>query len=263
MKYFDIHTHVNLSPLVGCAKEAILDCQEQDIFLTCVGTNVNNSNIAVELSNQYPNVYATIGIHPSEVQNVDIKIAMEEFDVYLNEHDTHRVVAVGETGLDYHYEPTDRSLQKQAFIAHIDLAKKHNLTLMVHVRDAHDDCLEILRKCASGLRIIIHCFTSNKEIAKQYVDLGCWVSFPGVITFNKNIDELKESLKSIPLDKILSETDAPYLAPEPKRGQTNAPIYITYIVEAMAKILGLDLANLQQQLVNNALAAFAIAPNTK
>jgi TatD DNase family protein len=206
MKYFDVHTHTNYTPLDGQSKEIADECKNLNISYIDIGTDVNTSALAVKHSLESTNVYACIGIHPNDTDKIDIDIALAEINSLLNEHKT--IVGVGETGLDYHYLDHNKEQQKQVFIQHIALAHKYQLPLMVHVRDAHDDVLEILQAHAKGLKIIIHCFTGNVELVKKYVDLGCYISINGVITF-KSTKDLRDAIKEIPLNLLLSETDAP------------------------------------------------------
>jgi TatD DNase family protein len=208
MKYFDVHTHTNYNPLDSQAKEIALECLEKNIFYVDIGTNVDTSAIAVKHAQDFSNVYASVGIHPSDIKKVDIETAMGEIDNLLVEYRTKKIVAVGETGLDYHYEGFDKDAQASVFIKHINLAKKYNLPLMVHIRDAHEDAIKILKEHAAGLKVIIHCFTGNVDLVKRYIELGYFISINGVITF-KNTNELKNAIREIPITQILSETDAP------------------------------------------------------
>lgn len=257
MKYFDVHAHTNLSPLLEDVDKVAKECEKNEITFVCVGTNINTSHIAAIQAKAYKNVYATIGIHPTEVENIDVDVAIHELDAYLANHKESKILAIGETGLDYHFTTHNNVIQKYSFIKHIELAKKYNLALMIHVRDAHEDCISILNQHAQGLRIIIHCFSADQNIALQYVNLGCWISFPGIITFNKRVADVHLALKNIPINKILSETDSPFIAPEPMRGKTNTPQYVIYIVQVIAKILNIPLEQMQQQLVQNAKNAYS------
>jgi TatD DNase family protein len=206
MKYFDVHTHTNYSPLDGQATEIANECKKLNISYIDIGTDVNSSALAVKHANESENVYACVGIHPNDIDKIDINVAMNEIEILLRENKD--IVAVGETGLDYHYENYDKNEQKLIFIEHIKLAHKYKLPLMVHIRDAHEDALSILEEYAEDLKVIIHCFTGNVELVEKYVKLNFYISINGVITFNSAKD-LKESIKKIPLDHLLSETDAP------------------------------------------------------
>jgi TatD DNase family protein len=206
MKYFDVHTHTNYSPLDSQATEIASECEKQGIFYIDIGTDVNSSMVAVKHASESPNVYACVGIHPNDVEKVDVAIAMNEIETLLQE--SKNIVAVGETGLDYHYEGYNINVQKRVFIEHIRLAHKYKMPLMVHIRDAHEDALLILKEHAKGLKVIIHCFTGDAELVEKYVKLGYYISINGVITFN-SAKNLKQAIKRVPLNRLLSETDAP------------------------------------------------------
>jgi TatD DNase family protein len=206
MKYFDVHTHTNYNPLEGQAKEIADECKLQNIFYVDIGTDINTSALAVKHSQESTNVFATVGIHPSDINKIDVNTTIDEIETLLKENS--KIVAVGETGLDYYRSNQNKHVQKIVFIRHIALAHKYKLPLMVHVRDAHDDMIEILKAHAKGLKIIIHCFTGNEELVKKYVNLGCYISINGIITFS-NSTELRKAIHLIPINRLLSETDAP------------------------------------------------------
>jgi TatD DNase family protein len=206
MKYYDVHTHINYEPLVHKAKEIVTSCQTKGIILNNIGTNLINSQLAINQANEYENVYACIGIHPSDVMGLELNSTIAALEKMLKS--SHKIVGIGETGLDYHYEPYDKMKQISFFIEQIVLARKYKLSLMVHVRDAHDDAYRILKEHAQGMNVIIHCFNGNATLAKKYADLGFYISIPGVVTF-KNAKDLRNAITVIPLDHLLSETDAP------------------------------------------------------
>jgi TatD DNase family protein len=206
MKYFDVHTHTNYSPLDSQAAEIANECKKLNISYIDIGTDVNSSLLAIKHAQEFDNVFACVGIHPNDVHKIEIDIAMNEIETLLQENEN--IVAIGETGLDYHYEGYNEAQQKQVFIEHINLAHKYKLPLMVHVRDAHEDTIKILQEHANGLKVIIHCFSGNIELVNQYIKLGYYISINGIVTFN-SAKHLKESIKVVPLDHLLSETDAP------------------------------------------------------
>jgi TatD DNase family protein len=208
MKYFDVHTHTNSDQLEGQAREIIIECQQQNINFVDIGTNVDTSLLAVKHANESKNVYACVGIHPNDITKIDVQSAMDEIELLLNEDTNKRIVAIGETGLDHHYYGYDAKVQEEVFISHIKLAHKYSLPLMVHIRDAHEEALRILKEHAFGLRVIIHCFTGNSELVTKYVAAGYYISINGVITF-KSADDLKKAIPIIPPNRLLSETDAP------------------------------------------------------
>ncbi|MDR3330000.1 MAG: TatD family hydrolase [Mycoplasmataceae bacterium] len=258
MKYFDVHTHTNYSPLDTQAKEISIECAEKNIFYVDIGTNVDTSSIAIKHAQEFPNVYACVGLHPNDIEKIDLAIAMDEIESLLLEYRTKKIVAIGETGLDYHYENFDKDAQEAVFIKHIELAKKYKLPLMVHIRDAHEDAIKILKAHAKGLKVIIHCFTGNSSLVKRYVELDYYISINGVITFNSAID-LREAIKEIPMNRLLSETDAPWLSPAPERGKVNTPLKILYVVDEIAKVLGKNKETIAKCLFQNALDVFNLA----
>jgi TatD DNase family protein len=168
-KYFDIHTHTNMQPLESDFSQIADKCKQLKISYVDVGSNLDNSLVAIEHANKKNNVYACIGIHPEDTKNIDITLAIKNLEDMLIKNSKKRVVAIGETGLDYHYQNYDKKVQTDSFLAHINLAKKYHLSLMVHVRDAYDDCLKILKEYAKDLKVIIHCFTPTIKIAKEYI----------------------------------------------------------------------------------------------
>jgi TatD DNase family protein len=252
-KYYDIHTHINYDPLVKQADSIAASCLKKDIIFNNIGTNLISSQLAIEQANKYENVYACVGIHPNDVNNLDSSSSFAKLETLIKSNK--KIVGIGETGLDYHYQTFDKNKQRVFFIKHIKLARKYNLPLMVHIRDAHVDAYNILKEHASNMKVIIHCFSGNDILAKKYTDLGFYISIPGVITF-KNANELRQAIKTIPLNLLLSETDAPWLTPVPHRGETNTPEYVIYIVKEIAKVLSQDENFIKNTLFNNAIKLF-------
>jgi TatD DNase family protein len=206
MKYFDIHTHLTFSPLSENIDSIISKCK--NTLINDIGTNLLTSKQVVENANKYENIYATIGIHPSDIIDLDVTDTMKQLETLLI-NNPKKIIAIGETGLDKSKENnTDIEKQKNFFKAHIQLAIKYHLPLMVHVRDAHDDLLEIIKEYSSKLKIIIHFFNGDKELVQKYIKINCFISIPGVVTY-KNAQSLREALHFIPTDKLLVETDAP------------------------------------------------------
>lgn len=248
IKYYDTHAHTNLEPLDKELTNVIKECEENGIIFNVIGTNYEDSLVAIKQAQQFPNtIKATIGFHPSNVNDLEQIKLLDE--IYCKNKDC--VVAIGEVGLDYHYDDCDKQLQKNAFKQQIALANKYNLPIVVHVRDAHEDCLKILESAKT--KVLIHCFTANKDIAIKYLSRGYYFAFGGIITFKKAYDVI-EALKIIPLDKLLIETDCPWLAPEPMRGKTNRPFYVKHTYNFINKIL--NKPNLQQIILENSLRFF-------
>lgn len=254
INYYDVHAHTNIEPLLNNSDKIIDICQNEKTIFNCIGTNVANSLIACQQAKKYPNkIFATVGIHPDECNNfTDIK-KIEE--IYLKNQNV--IVAIGEVGLDYHNKKTDKSTQKKFLNEFIKIVNKYNLPICIHVRDADEDCLKILQNVKNKNKIWIHCFSKNVEIAKKYLSLGCYFSFSGIITF-KNSKELHEAIEIIPINRIMVETDAPFLTPDPHRGKTNFPYYVKYIIEQIAQIKKINIKKICEQIMNNSLTFFNI-----
>ena len=267
LKYFDAHCHVNFVAYKEDREETILRAKEAGVAMNVVGTQVDTSEDAVALAEKYENVCATIGLHPIHTSRSyhdtkelgeggkEFTSRGEVFDAAAYEKlgNSPRVVAIGECGLDYYRsDEHTKELQKKVFIEHIELANKLGKPLMLHIRNAYDDALEILKTHA---RVIgdTHFFAGNWETAKKFLDLGFTLSFTGVLTFTHDYDEI---VRNTPLDMLLSETDAPYVTPEPHRGKRNEPAYVVEVVKKIAEIKGVPLQETQEHLLQNAGRVF-------
>lgn len=197
-----------------------------------VGANIKGSRTSIALSEQYPFIYAAVGVHPSDTEELN-----EEKMAWLKEvSKKEKVVAIGEIGLDYYWPEPDREIQKKWFIRQMELAQEVNLPVIIHSRDAAQDTIEILKQFpANG---VIHCYSYTKESAKEFLKMGYYFGIGGVLTF-KNAKKLKEAVMEIPMDRILLETDSPYLAPEPNRGKRNSSLNIPYVVKELAQLKGI------------------------
>lgn len=201
-----------------------------------IGAGIASTKDAVELAQRYDFVYAAIGVHPSEVD----ELAESHMDWLEELSRDPKVLAVGEIGLDYHYEEPGRELQKQWFIRQLQLAAKLQMPVVIHSRDAAQDTWELMQEyCAWDNGGVIHCFSYSPEIAKQYLDQGFYLGIGGVLTF-KNSKKLKDVVKMAPISQIVLETDAPYLTPEPNRGKRNDSANLTYVVDAIAELKGIS-----------------------
>ena len=218
-----------------------------------VGASLPISAKAVELAVRFSKrgVYATAGIHPHDAKSV-YKNFPEELGKLLNEK---RVVAIGETGLDYYYEHSPKEKQKQVFREHIKLAKEKDLPIILHVRDAMDDALEILRDEGPPLGGVFHCYAGGTKYLEVALSFGYYISFSGVITFAKS-DELREVARIVPADRILCETDCPYLAPQPFRGKLNEPANVKYVYETIASVRNMSMEELATRVRQNNLTIF-------
>ncbi len=219
-----------------------------------VGASITSTKSTVKLAHEYDHVYAAAGVHPSDVEELEDK----DIEWLRGLAADPKVVAIGEIGLDYHYEEPDREIQKIWFEKQLRLAKDVDLPIIVHSRDAAADTYEMLsREEFRGMRGIIHCFSYSIEEANKYVKLGYHIGIGGVVTF-KNARKLREIAKAIPLEKIVVETDCPYLSPEPYRGRRNSSAYLTYIIERIASLRDASYEEIEKATYENAVALFGV-----
>jgi TatD DNase family protein len=256
-KYFDIHSHLNASQYDSDREEVIARMKETGTHTIVVGTSLEDSIKGVDLAGRHLGIYATIGVHP--VDDVSEKFNEKEFEKLVKHP---KVVMVGECGLDFfHADKTqDFERQKKLFVDQITFAIKYDKPLMIHARstpgtnDAYEEVLNILTTYyllpTSNLRGNVHFFAGSVDIAKKFFDLGFSLSFTGVITFTHDYDEV---IRNAPLDKIMSETDAPYVSPVPHRGESNEPSFVSEVVKKIAEIRGESEESVKSALVNNAL----------
>ncbi len=254
---FDSHTHVNFKDFNDDRDAVIRRCLDENIWMINVGTDAPYSKKAVEIAHAYPEgVYAAVGVHPNDGGEAGEFPAIEELAK------DKKVVAIGETGLDYfrmaNNEARAKEKQKELFIKHIELAQKIKKPLIIHCRDAHDDLLALLLATRHSLPAcpgVMHFFTGTKEDAENYLDLGFYLSFSGVLTFTHDYDEL---VRRVPLEKILVETDAPFVAPVPHRGKRNEPSYIKYVAQRIADIKGLSFEEVATRTTQNTRELFGV-----
>jgi len=270
LKYFDAHTHTNFVAYDSDREETIQRAREAGVGMNVVGTQFDTSASAVELAEKYENVWATVGLHPihtskSHHDEKELGDGGKEFTSRGERFDTAqyeqlakhpRVIAIGECGLDYYrIDESTKDIQIENFIAQIELANKINKPLMLHIRNAYDDALEVL-KAHAKVRGDVHFFAGSWDTAKRFLDLGFTLSFTGVITFTHDYDDV---VKNTPLDMLLSETDAPYVTPAPHRGKRNEPAYVEHVVRQIAEIRNEDADTVAVQLLDNARRVFSIA----
>ena len=227
-----------------------------------VGCDLPSSRAAAQLAATDPRVRAAVAIHPNDAARLFQRDGLAALDAELAELPALAalpgVVAVGETGLDY-YRTRDAEAQRvqaHSFRFHIALARENNLTLVIHDRDAHADVLKVLDSVESPERVVMHCFSGDADFARECVERGYWLSYPGVVTFG-SAGSLREAAKVTPLERILVETDAPYLTPKPQRGKPNAPYLLPHTVAFLADLLGIDLADFCRRVTVNTEAAYA------
>ncbi|MBQ3515392.1 MAG: TatD family hydrolase [Lachnospiraceae bacterium] len=199
--------------------------------LVNVGADMKSSRRSIELAKEYPFVYAAVGVHPEQVEELN-EDALKELEEMAKEE---KVVAIGEIGLDYYYDEVPKDIQKKWFIAQLELAVRQKKPVIIHSRDAASDTMEIMKEYQGKLTGIIHCFSYSKECAEFFVKCGYYLGIGGVVTFS-NAKKLKEVVKEVPMDRIVLETDCPYLTPTPYRGKRNSSHYLPYVAEKIAKI---------------------------
>ena len=237
---FDTHAHMNDRAFDHDRDTLLRDLPRQGVGLVMnPGCNLEDSRLSVALTEKYPFVYAAVGSHPDSADEVN-EAVIEEYRK-LCRHE--KVRAIGEIGLDYHYEDIPREIQKKAFILQLELAKETGLPVIVHERDAHEDGMAIV-KAFPEVNGVFHCYSGSAEMARQLVDMGWYIGFTGVLTF-KNARKAIETAESIPLERIVLETDCPYMAPEPFRGKRNHPGYLYRMAEKLAEIRGMPVDEIQ------------------
>lgn len=252
---FDTHTHYDDEIFNEDRDELLWKMKEQGVdFIVNVGSSIASTEKTLELVENYPFLYGSAGVHPSETGELT-----EDRMQWLEEAcSKEKIVAVGEIGLDYHWPEPEREIQKKWFKRQLALAGKVGLPVIIHSRDAAEDTLGILKewdKDKTGG--VIHCFSYTKEIAREYLSMGYYFGIGGVLTF-KNARKLAEAVKMIPMDKILLETDCPYLAPEPCRGKRNQSVYIDFVAEKLAGLKGIDKKEVLRITSENAKAFYRL-----
>lgn len=251
--FFDTHAHLNDERFNEDRDELIASLPENGVDFTCeIGYDVESSRAAVELSKKYSFIYAAAGVHPHDVEGL-CEDDMDKIRALLSEEKT---VALGEIGLDYYYDNSPRDLQKKWFVRQLELAREADCPVTIHTRDAMEDTINILKAHGTG-RGIIHCYSGSRESAKILLDLGYYISFAGPVTF-KNANSVLEVVRYVPSDRLLIETDSPYLAPVPYRGKRNCPVYVAEVAEKIAEIRGMDLTELAALTTNNAKKIYSI-----
>ena len=253
MNIFDTHTHLNVDNFAGKEAEEIAFARELGVTkMNIVGFDAETIEKSLVLSHQYDELYSTIGWHPTEAGSY----TQEVEDMLVSHLHDPKVIALGEIGLDYHWMTAPKETQEQVFRRQIQLSKDLDLPFVVHTRDALDDTYEIIKSEGVGsCGGIMHSYSGSLEMAERFIQLGMMISFSGVVTFKKAVD-VQEAAQNLPLDKILVETDAPYLAPVPKRGRENRTAYTRYVVDKIAELRGLMSEEVAQATYENALRIF-------
>lgn len=252
---FDTHTHLNVENFIGKEDEELALAKEMGVTAyNVVGFDKETIEGALALANKYPEVYATIGWHPTEAGSYTKDI--EEMIIANLENE--KVIALGEIGLDYHWMEDPKEVQIEVFKRQIQLSKDYNLPFVVHTRDALEDTYQVIKEVGVGpCGGIMHSYSGSLDMAQKFIELGMLISFSGVVTFKKATD-IQEAAQAIPLDKMLVETDAPYLAPVPKRGRENHTAYTRYVVDKIAQLRGLTSEEVAAVTTANAKRIFNI-----
>lgn len=248
----DSHCHLDFPDLANRLPDVLQRMQDNQVGLAvCIGVNLEDFPKVLSLAEQVPRLFATVGVHP---EYTDVEEPDADRLVELASHP--KVIAIGETGLDYYWQKDQPEWQRDRFRTHIRAAKRCGKPLVVHTRDSAVDTLRVLKEEGAGaVGGVMHCFTENWEIASQALDLGFYISFSGIVTF-KNATVVKEVALKCPLDRILVETDSPYLAPVPYRGKPNEPAYVHYVAEEIARLRGISLEEISKATTDNFFRLF-------
>lgn len=252
---FDTHTHLNVDNFKGKIEEELALSKEMGVgYHNVVGFDQETIDEALFLANNYPDIYATIGWHPTEAGSYN-QDAEEMIVSHLKDP---KVIALGEIGLDYHWMEDPKEVQIKVFKRQIQLSKAYDLPFVVHTREALEDTYDVIKEVGVGPRGgIMHSYSGSLAMAQKFVELGMMISFSGVVTFKKALD-IQEAAQQLPLEKILVETDAPYLAPVPKRGRENRTAYTRYVVDKIAELRGISVEEVAAATTENAKRIFRI-----
>lgn len=251
--YFDSHAHYDDKRFDNDRHELLLSLKENGVdYVVNIGADMKSSKESINLANKYDFIYATVGVHPHDVKNMTEK-DLDILEEYTKEK---KVVALGEIGLDYYYNHSEKDEQRFWFGRQLELANKVGLPVIIHSRDADEECYEIIKKSNIN-NGVIHCFSGSKEMAKKYIDLGFKIGIGGVVTF-KNARKIIETVENIGVSHILIETDCPYLAPEPYRGQRNSSIYLKEICQKIGEIKKINHDEVAYVTSKNALSFYKI-----
>ncbi|MFD3300403.1 TatD DNase family protein [Aquipseudomonas alcaligenes] len=254
----DSHCHLDRLDLAahdGSLDAALAAARARGVqHFLCIGVSADNAGAVKSLAERYADVDCSVGVHPLDLEQGEAPA----LDWLLGELNHPHVVAIGETGLDYHYEPEAAELQQQSFRLHLEAAKITGKPVIVHTREARADTLALLREAALPQAGVLHCFTEDWEMAKAALDIGFYISLSGIVTF-RNADALREVARKVPADRLLVETDAPYLAPIPHRGKPNLPQYVREVAEFLAMVRGERFEDLAAQTTANFKRLFPLA----
>ncbi|MDP1872127.1 MAG: TatD family hydrolase [Gallionella sp.] len=254
MSFIDSHCHINFHELAENIDDVLAKMQQNEVLAAlCVSVNLRDFPQVLVLASEYQHIYASVGVHPDYEDVEDPTVARL---VELAQHP--KVIAIGETGLDYYRLTGDLEWQRERFRNHIRAAQLCNKPLIIHTRSAAEDTLRLMAEEGAGsVGGVMHCFTENWEVAKAALDMGFYISFSGIVTF-KNALQIKEVAQRVPLDRMLIETDSPYLAPVPFRGKLNQPAYVKHVAEEIALLRGIGVAEVGRQTSENFARLFKL-----
>ncbi|MBP3255356.1 MAG: TatD family hydrolase [Clostridia bacterium] len=260
MKFIDAHSHYNDEQFDDDLDEVIKRTKNEGITkIICAGYDIHSSKKSIEISSKYDFIYSTCGISPNDVPE-----NLENIDELMKELETlainKKIIAIGEIGLDYHWNTENKEIQKEFFIRQIELANKYDLPIQIHTREAVMDTIQILKEHPVKRKGMFHCCPLNRELVKEALKLGFYISFAGTVTF-KNSKNAEEIVNMVPLNRIITETDSPYLAPEPKRGTRNECMNVKHIVQKIADFKNISIEEVAEQTYNNVLDLFGKISN--
>ena len=250
----DSHAHID-DARFDADRDAVLErAAAADVELIInIGADMSSSARSVALAEKYPQIYATVGMHPHDAKEMQ----EQDYRQLLRWAEHPKVIAIGEIGLDYHYDLSPRPVQKEVFLRQLDIARQTGKPFVIHEREAHADTFEIIRTAAKGLAGVFHCFSGSIETAREYLKLGFYISVAGPVTFPKSA-KTKEVAQFVPLDRLLIETDSPYLTPQAFRGRRNEPAHVRLVAEEIAALRNLSLTELALATSENARRLFKI-----
>ena len=251
---FDSHAHLDDEKFADDREAVIARAKENGVtHIINIGADMESSARSVALASQHESIYAAVGVHPHEAE----KVVAADYDQLAKWTRLDKVVAIGEIGLDYYYDLSPRDLQKEVFIRQLDVARQMHMPIVIHDRDAHGDTMAILKREGKGLIGVVHCFAGSLEMANELIKMGWYIGCDGPVTF-KNAAKLPEIMTKIPLERLLIETDSPYLTPVPLRGKRNEPAYVRFVAEHIATLRGISGEELAKVTTKNVCDLFHI-----
>ena len=252
---FDTHCHINDKPYTNDREEMLQRAFAAGVqYMMCPGTDIQTSAEAVAYSHKYKEVYAAVGIHPEDAASATPE-GFAQIRKWLKEEP--KVVAIGEVGLDYHWPEPSHEIQQEVFIEQVKMAVECDVPIDIHDREAHGDTMDILRQYGKGIRGVFHCYSGSLEMAQELIRMGFYIGFTGTMVFPKS-QKLKRIAAALPLDRILIETDCPYLTPPPFRGKRNEPAYVQYVAKELAALRNVEISEIEAITVENGKRIFGI-----